>query len=168
MKRGPAVEASPERALEHLLLGQPSDQAVAVIDSALHLGLIAPGPVASTLHLLPSRLRSLLAALDGRAESGIEWLTRFRLRACGIFCATQVEIPGVGLMDLLVDGWLIIELDGRRWHTTQDVFMRDRRRDGAATAQGYTVLRFTYADVVHHWDRTLSTIRATLARGRSR
>lgn len=166
--RGPSAEATAERALEHVLLCQPPDHAVAVIDSALHLGVLGPGLLASTLALLPARLRPLLPAFDGRAESGLESLTRFRLRACGILCRPQVEIAGVGRVDLLVDDWLVIELDGRRWHAVEEAFVRDRRRDAAAARLGYAVLRFGYADVVHDWDRTLATIRATVGRGRTR
>lgn len=168
MSKAPAVEASSQRALEHLLLCQPTDQAVAVVDSALHRGIIGPGLLASTLALLPVRLQPLLPAFDGRAESGIESLTRFRLLACGVVCRPQVEIPGVGRVDLLIDDWLVVELDGRRWHEAADSFTRDRRRDAAAVLRGYTVLRFGYADVVHDWGRTSSTILATLARGRTR
>lgn len=168
MSKGPAVEASAERALEHLLLCQPPDEAVAVVDSALHLGIIGPGLLASTLALLPARLQPLLPAFDVRAESGLESLTRFRLLACGIVCRPQVAIPGVGRVDLLIDEWLIIELDGRQWHGTADAFTSDRRRDAAAVLRGYTVLRFGYSDVVRAWSRTTSTILATLARGRTR
>lgn len=164
----PSAEATPERSLEHVLLCQPPDQAVAVIDSALHLGVLGPGLLASTLALLPARLRPLLPAFDGRAESGLESLTRFRLRACGILCRSQLEIAGVGRVDLLIDDWLVIELDGRRWHVVEEAFVHDRRCDAAAARLGYAVLRCGYADVAHDWDRTLATICATLERGRTR
>ncbi|PPI25626.1 MULTISPECIES: endonuclease domain-containing protein [unclassified Rathayibacter] len=168
MPTGPAVVASTERALEHLLLCQPSDESVAVVDSALHRGIIGPGLLAGTMALLPARLHPLLSAFDGRAESGIESLTRFRLLACGVGCRPQAEIPGVGRVDLLIDDWLVIELDGRRWHTAAEAFTRDRRRDAAAVLSGYTVLRFSYADVVHDWARTSTVILGTMARGRTR
>ncbi|WP_165759527.1 DUF559 domain-containing protein [Rathayibacter oskolensis] len=74
----------------------------------------------------------------------------------------------MGRVDLLIDDWLVIELDGRRWQGTADAFTRDRRRDAAAVLRGYTVLRFGYAAVVHDWSRTSATILATLARGRTR
>lgn len=168
MPKRPTAEASPERALEHLLLCQPPDQAVAVVDSALQLGIIGHGLLASTFAQLPARLRPLVSSLHGRAESGIESLTRFRLLVHGIVCRSQVEIAGVGRVDLLVDDWLVIELDGRRWHATAEASTRDRRRDAAAVLRGYTLLRFGYADVVQDWERISSTILATLARGRTR
>lgn len=48
-------------------------------------------------------------------------------------------------VDAYIDAWrLIVEGDGRRWHTRQADHDRDRLRDNEAVAQGYAVLRFTY------------------------
>lgn len=48
-------------------------------------------------------------------------------------------------VDAYIDAWrLIVEGDGRRWHTRQADYDRDRLRDNEAVAQGYAVLRFTY------------------------
>lgn len=63
---------------------------------------------------------------------------------------------------LLPDHRLIVEADGRRWHTRIEDFERDRWRDNQATASGYGVLRFTWvhlhafvADVVELIERSL-------------
>ena len=48
-------------------------------------------------------------------------------------------------VDAFVEEWrLIIEGDGRRWHTRTADFERDRKRDNAAAAAGVQVIRFTY------------------------
>ncbi|MGH8958306.1 MAG: DUF559 domain-containing protein [Acidimicrobiia bacterium] len=48
-------------------------------------------------------------------------------------------------MDCFIDDWLlIVEADGRRWHSRQADFERDRTRDNAATAVGIATLRFTW------------------------
>jgi very-short-patch-repair endonuclease len=48
-------------------------------------------------------------------------------------------------VDAYIDTWrLIVEGDGRRWHTRRTDYDRDRLRDNEATAHGYAVLRFTY------------------------
>lgn len=54
--------------------------------------------------------------------------------------------PSVSMtVDVFIPEWgLIIEADGRRWHTRRADFERDRQRDNEATAHGYSVLRFTY------------------------
>lgn len=43
---------------------------------------------------------------------------------------------------------LILEVDGRRWHTKVDDFERDRKRDIEAGLLGWTVLRFVWADLI--------------------
>lgn len=48
-------------------------------------------------------------------------------------------------VDAYIDPWrLIVEGDGRRWHTRKADHDRDRIRDNEAVAHGYAVLRFTY------------------------
>ncbi len=63
---------------------------------------------------------------------------------------------------LLPDHRLIIEADGRRWHTRVADFDRDRWRDNEAVAHGHRVMRFTWVhlhdladDVVDLVDRTI-------------
>ena len=48
-------------------------------------------------------------------------------------------------VDAYVDSWrMIVEGDGRRWHTRKPDFERDRLRDNGAAAEGIVVIRFTY------------------------
>lgn len=48
-------------------------------------------------------------------------------------------------VDAYLPSWrLIVEGDGRRWHTRRADMERDRLRDNEATAHGFAVLRFTY------------------------
>ena len=44
---------------------------------------------------------------------------------------------------------LVIEADGRAWHTRVEDFERDRRRDAEAAAAGYLTLRFTHHQLTH-------------------
>lgn len=49
------------------------------------------------------------------------------------------------IVDRFIAAWrLILEADGRRWHTRRADFERDRARDNAAAARGIAVLRFTW------------------------
>jgi hypothetical protein len=54
---------------------------------------------------------------------------------------------------------LIIEVDGRSWHTRDADFERDRRRDVEATLHGWRVLRFTCRQVRHEPEYVLDAIR---------
>lgn len=66
----------------------------------------------------------------------------------------QFQLPGRGAIDGMVDAAypdvrLIIEADGRRWHTRLADFRRDRQRDVEAARSGWQTLRFTYVDIVN-------------------
>ncbi len=58
---------------------------------------------------------------------------------------------------------LIIELDGRRWHSTRADFQRDRDRDRRAVEHGWRVLRFTHGDVIKRPQAVIDSILAALA-----
>jgi hypothetical protein len=57
---------------------------------------------------------------------------------------------------------LIVELDGWNAHHTTHAFQADRERSNDLTLAGYTVLRFTHADVVHQPQRTAALIARAL------
>jgi very-short-patch-repair endonuclease len=60
---------------------------------------------------------------------------------------------------------LIIEVDGRRWHTRVRDFERDLWRTNQAVAHGYRVLRFTWVHFTESPDEVIATIERTLAAG---
>lgn len=66
----------------------------------------------------------------------------------GVPAATRqypLSLAAPSVVDLYIAAWrLILEADGRRWHTRRADFERDRRRDNAAAARGLVVLRFTW------------------------
>lgn len=55
---------------------------------------------------------------------------------------------------------LIVETDGLRYHRTPQQQGRDRARDQALIAAGFTVLRFTHAQVTYEPDHVAETLRA--------
>lgn len=58
---------------------------------------------------------------------------------------------------------LILELDGRRWHTVTEAMQEDRRRDRRATSHGWVVVRAPWDEVVHRPDSLVSDLRELLA-----
>ena len=69
--------------------------------------------------------------------------------------------PGTRRVDGLIDPWsLVIEGDGRKWHTRVDDFERDRRRDAEAAAAGLQTLRFTWHQVISEPAWVLATVLA--------
>lgn len=145
----------------------PAFEAVVVVDSAvrrrqarvasLRRRLRGPGSVEA---------HRVLGLVDGTSGSVIETVLRLALRQAGLTVQCQVLIQGVGRVDLLVDGWLVVEVDGFAYHSEQALHRADRTRANALAAQGYLLLRFTYEDVVHRTAETVATVVATLAHGR--
>ncbi|MFB2599867.1 endonuclease domain-containing protein [Herbiconiux sp. P17] len=159
---------SVEWALVHAILCQPRRDAVASMDSSLRQGWISERRLATILTPLPARYSMLGSLVDGAAESGLETHLRLLLRSVGIAARVQVRISGVGRVDLLVGDRLVIETDGREWHSDRKSFADDKRRDFALAEQGYLVLRLSYAQVILQPERTLATIRAVVERGEHR
>ncbi len=143
---------------------RPRD-AIATLDSAWHLGVVDEARLNELFARLPRRYRSLRRLLDRRAESGTETLVRLMLRAIGCGIELQVSIDGVGRVDLLVDGWLLIECDSEAHHGTWQDHKRDRRRDAAAVALGYTPLRLLAEDILYRPEWVADLLRRTIATG---
>jgi len=69
-------------------------------------------------------------------------------------------------VDAYIHAWgLIVEGDGRRWHTRRADMARDRLRDNEAVAHGYVVLRFLYEELR---DNPVQVIDTILRTGRTR
>ncbi|WP_147392061.1 endonuclease domain-containing protein [Amnibacterium setariae] len=140
---------------------EPPERALAVVDSALHHRFLRPADLPALSALLPAHLAPVVASADGRAESGIETVVRCLLSAAGLRVEPQAEIPGIGRVDLLVEGRLIVEVDGRQWHDG-DAFEEDRRRDLVAARARYRVLRFTWHQVLFRWAEVEAAVLAAL------
>jgi very-short-patch-repair endonuclease len=64
---------------------------------------------------------------------------------------SQKYFPGVGHVDLLIGDRLVIEVDGRETHGTDEGFTTDRARDLVLFRDDLKCLRLTYAQVMHEW-----------------
>lgn len=140
-----------------------NEHAVAVLDSALHTRLLVRSDLDRLRIELPAHRAGLLDDVNGKAEAGGESLVRYRLRLAGYQVEVQVRIDGVGRVDLLVEGRLVVEVDGRATHDTAEQFEVDRRRDRELSIQHLAHLRFTYRQIMLEWPRCLAAIAAALA-----
>jgi very-short-patch-repair endonuclease len=75
-----------------------------------------------------------------------------------------VIIDGVGEVDFVIGGRLILEADGRENHDGTDKRHKDLVRDAKAAALGYRTLRFDYDLIVHDWPVVEAAILAALSR----
>jgi hypothetical protein len=156
--------APPLLMLKHAFLSQSPERALAVLDSALHLRFLREEDLPRLVAILPDRLEPVVMAADGRAESGIESIVRYLLIALGLHVEIIVGLRGVGTIDLLVEGRLVIECDGREFHDDDEAFERDRTRDLNAARQRYRTLRVSWFKVLFEWPLVEEAVFAALGR----
>jgi very-short-patch-repair endonuclease len=142
---------------------QDGENIVVTLDSALNKGLIRTWELSEIRARVPRKYWPLMDCVDGKCESGLETKVRLRLGRRGLRYRTQVRIPGVGRVDVLVGDRLIIETDGLDFHTG-DAATRDRERDLVLHRLGYIVIRVTYAMVMYRWDAVEAAINAYVSR----
>jgi very-short-patch-repair endonuclease len=134
---------------------------IASLDSALNLGWIGRSHLDEIFALLPSRFGVLMPLIDGRAEAGSETLARLLVRGMGRV-EVQKVIYGVGRVDLVIDGWIAVECDSREFHAGWAAQERDRARDLALAALGYTSLRPTAALIFTQPEVFVAAVRGLL------
>lgn len=144
-----------------------------LVNAAVTAGALSRGDttVEELRDLLTSRYdataRKRLEEVEPRTRSPLEAPVRVWLRRAGFEVECCVPIEGVGEVDHVVDGWLILEEDGFEFHCSQEQFRADRRRVSAAGALGYPTLRLTHEDIragEEHVVRTVSDFMIGLAR----
>jgi len=135
----------------------------AAMESALRLGLVPKAGLMTLRSRVSEPMRWLVDFASDQADSGLESLLRLRLHLRGITLQSQVDIAGVGRVDFLLAGRIILEADGRENHEGSSKRHKDLLRDAAAAAQGYETLRFDYAMILFRWDLVLAAIEGRLA-----
>lgn len=92
-------------------------------------------------------------------------------------CVGRAFAAGAPNVDVWIGGELVavidvglpehrvaIEVDGWAYHSDVERFQRDRTRQNRLVAGGWTVLRFTWADLVERPGYVIATIRRQIAR----
>lgn len=141
------------------------NEAVAAIDCALQKRLLERREIRLLSDRLPRRCRSWLRRVNGKAESGLESILRLACEDEGWSVEIQVPFRG-GRLDIVVNGWLVIEVDGSQFHDVGEQARKDRKRNTQLVRAGYRWHRFSYADVVHRLEETIDVIRILLQQGR--
>lgn len=145
----------------------PPADAVVLVESAVRQGRARVAGLRSLLRGPGSvEARRVLGLVDGRSGSLIETMLRLGLRQAGLPVDVQVLIPGVGRVDFVVGGWLVVEVDGFAYHSERAQYRADRFRANGLVARGYVLLRFTYEDVMFRLPETVAYVAAVYARGR--
>lgn len=150
----------------------PLVQAVAVTDSALRCGLdlieLRAG-VDSTIGRGAAKVRRVAAMVDPRAGSVLESVLRVLLVLAGLppshsqFVVRDPEARLVAVADFAYDlQRLLVEGDGFEFHRERQDYRRDRRKANAFLVSGWTLLRFSWEDVMGSPEYVVETVRAAL------
>ncbi|WPU08225.1 hypothetical protein [Pseudarthrobacter oxydans] len=123
----------------------PPLEALTIAESAVKKGVVQ---LPALRERFPAAREKSVLALVGRIrpQSGsiIETMARYLLEEAGLTVELQVNIPGMGHLDLLVDGLLGIETDGYTHHSSRAAYREDRRRWNVTVVRGVPTLRVTF------------------------
>ncbi|MGH3097602.1 MAG: DUF559 domain-containing protein [Streptosporangiales bacterium] len=164
------------RAVFDCLTILPFRQALDMLDRAVQRQVCDLDSVADHARSMFGRpgapqLRRLLRHAARDAHSEAERQLHALLRKAGIVgWSANVRLHDsvgrlLGVADVVfADARLVIEVDGRRWHSAEgNRFQRDRTRQNALVQAGYRVLRFTWDDLMHRPAYVVSTVKRMLA-----
>lgn len=157
-----------ETALIHLFQCEGDESFFASFESAWSCGILSAASRLRIRSAMPAFAQWLVGFARPDAGSGLESLLRLRLHLLGIRLDCQVTIKGVGRVDFVIGGRLILEADGREHHDDPSLWHRDHVRDAEASRLGYETLRFDYAQIIHDWPTVQAAILAALARTATR
>lgn len=148
-------------------------EAVVALDSALRAKSVTLDELCDALAALPAgpgrrRVAAVVDLLDPRSGSVLESLCRLVLVQAGLPPeATQLTIRNgravIGRFDFAWPGVrLVVEVDGFEFHSDRARYRKDRRRATALGRAGWTVLRFSWEDVVGSPEWVIDSVRQAL------
>jgi hypothetical protein len=164
-----------QRAIFDCLRVLPEPQALALLERALQKRWITMNEVLQRTQARygrwgTPRLLDLVRQVNSGARSAAERLAIRLLRRAGV-TGWRANIPisddtgTIGDGDLVFEKErLVVELDGWAYHSSPERFQRDRTRQNRLVAAGWTVLRFTWRDLVDRPEEFVRTIQITLAK----
>ncbi len=153
-------------------VGQP------ILDQALLRGWLSLDELASRVDDFGGRrggsqLRQAFARSQSGARSEAERRLHGLLDRAGIsgWVADFKVVDSDGVLRAVIDvafdkERLALEIDGLAFHTDPDSFQRDRSRQNWLVNQGWTVLRFTWDDLMQRHRHVVQTITTALERAR--
>ena len=166
------------RTLVDIARTAPLPLAVCLIDALSHIDLTLFDDLQTELARLAGRRGVLRAQAACRlahpgAESLLESLLRLLLALAGL-PPPKVQIPvrhpgGTYYGDLgYPEQKLILEADGRDHHSKWDQVMKDMARQNILVVDGWTVLRFSWRQVLYQPELVIRTVSRALAVGGAR
>lgn len=164
-KNAPIIQSVDSLQVAFQIMVLTSDRATCTVvgDSLVQRQLLSRDEMQDLVQDYPQSVRSRIARVDGRAESGAETLVRMWLEAENLRFVPQFVVEQLNArVDFLVEDDVVIEVDSRAHHTGELHYQRDRTRDQQLSALGYRVIRVTYEDVYFNWPAVSQTVLAAL------
>lgn len=106
--------------------------------------------------------RAIIDMIDPQSQSIAETVGRYHIRKAGFNVQAQFYIKDVGHLDLLVEGVLGVETDGKRFHDTPEGWEEDLRRDNLLVIKGKWCLRIPAKVVLYHPELMTRWVRQAL------
>lgn len=135
--------------LRQVLNCLPLREALVVVESAVAQGRMTVEDVRRLSRGRGSkRADEVIDAIDPASMSVPETLARYVLRSSGYKVVCQRRIEGVGRIDLEVEDRLLLEIDGKAYHSDEASFIEDRRRWNELTLLGRDLLVLPARDIL--------------------
>jgi hypothetical protein len=179
-RRGLPV-STPARAVVELGATQPPRVVGRVADDLVRGGRTSYGAISAVLADVarPGKPGVALVGrlLDARGDGYVPPASELERAMFDVLAAgglpppeRQVPLPGRGAVAGVVDAAyrdarMVLEADGRRWHTRMEAARRDRERDAQVVRAGWVTLRFVY-EQIHHEPADVCAVVADTRAGR--
>ncbi|MDI2035855.1 type IV toxin-antitoxin system AbiEi family antitoxin domain-containing protein [Paenarthrobacter nitroguajacolicus] len=108
------------------------------------------------------KARAILDLVLPRADSLLEVLAHTHFTRAGLRVKMHADVPGVGEVDCLIEGCVIVELDGGTHFKPKQV-KKDWYRSNSGLSGGFMSLHYYYADVVYQPQKMVDEVLAVLA-----
>lgn len=164
VRRVPGALVDPiENALGYAAACLPYEEAFPLWESALHRGLVTRE--ALSMLQLKGNARRLVNECTPFSDSGLESIVIRRLRALGLRVVAQAWVLG-HRVDFLIEGWLVLQLDGSTHTGAQRD--SDNLHDSLLAANRFRAIRRGYWQVVDNWPEVQGSIMLAVSHGRPR
>lgn len=142
----------------------PPLEGLTIAESAVKKGLVQLPALRERFPAAREKaILGLVAKIRPQSGSIIETMARYLLEEAGLTVELQVQLPGMGHLDLLVDGLLGIETDGYAHHSSRQAYREDRRRWNITVIQGVPTLRVPFEMLQSRPEEFVRMVRQALA-----
>lgn len=157
------LRASIEDALAHIAECLDPEAALILWEAAVRAESISPDAL-RRVRWRSAAARRCAESVTGLSDSGLETIFMIRLAHWNLPIRHQAIVAGHPI-DFLIGRHLAVQVDGWAYHSSSAQRTKDVALDAELTLRGYTVLRFTYAQVVHDWPAVERAIARAIAAG---